>query len=346
MTMDMNRASMLTEIDRILDKAERIIISGQGDPDGDSLGAQLALYEILMQQHRQKHPRHAIDIVISNDLPVPQQYEFYPNLQRVVPVERLDGQCFDLGFVLDAGTDRVGRILPFLQTCRHIVNIDHHQSRAQGIETLAWIEPNTSAVCEMLYAFFEHPDWTLFLDRNIAFCLYAGIIYDTGSFRYPNTTARTHRIAAKCLETGIDFDLICEKMYLEKPLSAIRLLSEVLTSLQCSQSGKVIWGKITQESLRRARADMNQDDGIITHYALTQGTKVAALFKEYAAHTVKVSFRAHGDLDVGAFAQRMNPRKGGGHERAAGCTLDMTIAEAEELVVTALEAEFTAQCSP
>ena len=336
----MNTQQLLTEINHIVKNADRILISGQGDPDGDSLGAQLALYDILTQQHRHIMPGRTLEIVICNDLPAPQQYEFYPNLQQIAPVESLEGQQFDVGFVLDSGTDRVGKVLPFLQTCRHIINIDHHQSRKQGIETLAWIEPETCSVCEMLYAFLEHPEWQIELNQTIAFCLYAGIIYDTGSFRYPKTTSRTHQIAGKCLETGIDFDVICEKMYLEKPLSSIRLLSEVLASLQCSASRDVIWGKITQESLQRAGATMDQDEGIITNYAFTRGTKVAALFKEQSEREVKVSFRAHGDIDVGKFAQKMSPQKGGGHDRAAGCTLEMTIDAAEKLIVEALENEF------
>ncbi|MCP4399884.1 MAG: bifunctional oligoribonuclease/PAP phosphatase NrnA [bacterium] len=338
----MTTEQLLTEIHQILKNADRILISGQGDPDGDSLGSQIALYDILKQQRRAIEPDRELEIAICNDLPVPQQYEFYPNLHQIVPVESLAGQQFDAGFVLDSGTDRVGKVLPILQTCRHVVNIDHHQSRKDGIETLAWIEPGTCSVCEMLYAFFEHPEWEIELNPTIAFCLYAGIIYDTGSFRYPKTTSRTHHIAGKCLETGIDFDVICEKMYLEKPLSSIRLLSEVLASLQCSESGNVIWGKITQEGLRRAGATMDQDEGIITNYAFTQGTKVAALFKEQSEREIKVSFRAHGDIDVGKFAQKMSPQKGGGHDRAAGCTLNVTIAEAERLIVEALEEELSA----
>lgn len=337
----MNRQQLLSQIARNVKQANRILISGQGDPDGDSLGAQIALFDILTQQRRHTDTGLPLEIVICNDLPVPQQYEFYPNLHQVMPVEELTGQQFDVGFVLDSGTDRIGSVMPILQTCRHIINIDHHQSRKEGIETLAWIEPKTCSVCEMLYAFFEHPEWRVELNPTIAFCLYAGIIYDTGSFRYPKTTPRTHQIAAKCLETGIDFDVICEKMYLEKPLSSILLLSEVLTSLQCSEGGNVIWGTITQEALRRAGATMDQDEGIITNYAFTKGTKVAALFKEMAEREIKVSFRAHGDLDVGKFAQKMSPKKGGGHDRAAGCTLCLTLEEAKTLIVDALEQEFT-----
>lgn len=338
----MKRYDILRHIYHIAENADRILITGQGDPDGDSLGAELALYDILIQSREATTSDRIPEIVITNHCPVPDQYAFYPKVDTVIPFEQIPYKAFDAGFVLDSGTDRIGNVLPVLETCQHIINIDHHQSRRKGIETLAWIEPETCSVCEMLFAFFEHPAWHINLTTDIASHLYAGIIYDTGSFRYPKTTSRTLQIAAKLLETGCDFARISEQLFLEKPLSSIRLLQEALNTLQCSASGKVIWSRITQDMLQRTGASLNQDEGIITEYAFTKGTDVAALFKEVSEREIKVSFRAHGALDVGKFAQKMSSH-GGGHARAAGCTLrEMTIRDAEEYIVAALEQELRA----
>ncbi len=332
----MNTQQILQEICHIVNGADRILITGQGNPDGDSLGSQLALYDILLQQRRATTPNRVPEIVITNDFPPPVLYHFFPKIDIITPVEHIPQSRYDVGFVLDSGTDRVGKVLPMLETCQHIINIDHHQSRADGIETLAWIEPETCSVAEMVFAFFEHPAWYLELTADIAASLYAGIIYDTGSFRYPKTTPRTHQIAAKLLETGCDFARISEQLFLEKPLSSIRLLQEVLNTLQCSTNGTIIWGRITQETLRRVGATLDQDEGIITQYAFTKGTDVAALFKEISNREIKVSFRSHGAIDVGQFAQKMS-HDGGGHSRAAGCTLhNMAMEEAEEYIVSAL----------
>jgi phosphoesterase RecJ-like protein len=335
-TKTMNTTQILQQIKNIIDLSTRILITGQGNPDGDSLGSQLALYGILMQQKRHSTLAQPPEIVISNDFPPPVQYDFFPNIDIIVPCEKIQDRQFEVGFVLDSGTDRVGKVLPVLEKCQHIINIDHHQSRKKGIEHIAWLEPEICSVAEMIYRFFEHPDWQVTLTADIAACLYGGIIYDTGAFRYPKTTPRTHQIAAKLLATGIDFARLTEQMFLERPLCAVRLLTAVLETLQRDAQGEIIWGYITQEMLRRVEAQLEQDEGIITQYAFTKGSKVAVLFKEISTNEVKISFRARGAIDVGRFARKLDPR-GGGHHRAAGCTLSGTLESVQKSVIPELQ---------
>lgn len=334
----MNSDKILSDIKKIVDTADSILISGQANPDGDSLGSQLALYDILTQQKQHTGINKVVNIVISNDALPPAHYDFFPNVDIIRPFEEIQERRFDAGFVLDSGLDRVEKVLPVLQKCQHIIAIDHHQSRAQAGENISWVEPDVCSVAEMIYNFFEHPEWYVSLTPDIAACLYAGIIYDTGSFRYPKTTPRTHRIVAKLLETGIDFARISEQMFLEKSFSAVKLLSGVLQSLQQDSSGEIIWGTITRDLLNCVQAQLEEDEGIITRYAFTKGTKVAALFKEVSGTTVKVSFRSRGAIDVGRFAQKISTQ-GGGHPRAAGCTISGTIEEVQHLVVNALQEE-------
>ena len=331
----MNAIEYLQRIYAITANAQTILISGQGNPDGDSLGAELVLYDMIMQQRRRITPDALPDIVICNDEPTTPGYRFFPNIARIVSAQEIAGRGFDAGFVVDAGTDRVGQVLPFLQTCRDVINIDHHRTRATGIETLAWIEPNICSVCEMLFAFFESPQWALELTPDIATCLYAGIIYDTGVFRYPNTTSRTLEIAAKLLATGIDFGAIVEKLFLEKSLAGLRLQAHVLSSLKTDPKGDILWGKITQAMLRESGATFDDEEGMIATFTFARGTKAAVLFKEFGERQIKVSFRAWGAVDVGQVAKRLSSQ-GGGHARAAGVTLLMPLEDAERLVITAL----------
>ncbi|MBD3304793.1 hypothetical protein GF339_00405 [candidate division KSB3 bacterium] len=128
-----------------------------------------------------------------------------------------------------------------------------------------------------------------------------------------------------------------------KPFSAIQLLAGVLQHLQRDASGEIIWGVITQELLRRTHSRLEEDEGIITQYAFTRGTKVAVLFKEVSASEVKMSFRSRGALDVGQFAHYISPGQGGGHQRAAGCTLQGTLPEVQERVIAALQEELQHQ---
>jgi len=334
----MQTDQILKKIKDIIDTTNSILITGQANPDGDSLGSQLALYDILVQykQHAKqyKHP----NIIISNDEPPLSLYSFLPNFHVVTPYEEIQDRQFDVGFILDSGSDRVGKVLPVLRKCTYTVNIDHHRSRVESHDHVAWVDPDMSSVSEMVYAFIEHPEWNVTLNADIAAGLYTGIIYDTGSFRYPSTSPRTHRIAAKLLDTGIDFAKIAEQVFLEKPFSAVQLLSAVLHDLERNSSGEIIWGTITQKLLKTVNAKHNEDEGIITQYAFTKGVKVAVLFKEFSSTKVKVSFRSRGAMDVGQFAQKMSAQ-GGGHQRAAGCTIPGKIKDVRKMVIDALEDE-------
>lgn len=327
---------LLKKIKAIIDTTNSILISGQANPDGDSLGSQLALYAILLQHKQQTEPSGRPDIVISNDEPPPSRYNFLPNFQVIMPYETIQDRQFEVGFILDSGSDRVGRVLSVLQKCTYTINIDHHKNRVESHDHVAWVDPEMSSVAEMVYDFIEHPEWNVALNTDIAACLYAAIIYDTGSFRYPSTSPETHRIAAKLLETGIDFAKIAEQVFLEKPFSAVQLLSAVLQNLRRTPNGEILWGTITQKLLKTVNAMPEEEEGIITQYAFTKGVKVAVLFKELSSTKVKASFRSRGFLDVGKFAQSISAQ-GGGHQRAAGCLLAGKIRDIQEMVIQALQ---------
>lgn len=334
----MNSDQFLKEIKKIVDTTDKILITGQPDPDGDSLGSQLALHDILLQQKHHDGRSEEVEIVISNDSLPPPHYGFLPKIHLLTPYEKIKNRRFEVGFVIDSGTDRVGKVFPILQKCQRIITIDHHQSRAQGIEHISWLDPNICSVAEMIYDFFDHPEWHVALTPDIAAGLYTGIIYDTGSFRYPKTTSRTHQIAAKLLETRIDFAKISERLFLERTFSGVQVFGTVLQNLQRDPTGEVIWGTITQALLKRFQVRLEESEGIITQYAFTKGTKVAVLFKEASSTKVKVSFRAKGAIDVGQFAKKLS-EKGGGHPRAAGCTIKGTIEDVRKLVIYRLQQE-------
>lgn len=332
---------MLTDqwLDRICEIVERsdyILITGQGNPDGDSIGSQLALYEILRQHKYAGSAGDPAALVISNDELPPSHYAFLPGIERVTPCEQIQQRRFDTAFILDAGRDRIGQLEPVVQRCRYTINIDHHRKRLPSQDDVPWIEPEASSVAEMVYRFLEHPAWRVELTQPMATCLYAGLIYDTGSFRYPSTSARTHEIAARMVATGIDFARIAEHLFLERSQSALYLLSAVLHDLEHTADGKIFWGTVSQALLAEVQAHPEETEGIITKYAFIKGSQVAVLFKEVSANEIKVSFRSRGALDVGQFAHQLDPG-GGGHLRAAGCTLNGALREVKDFVIEALQ---------
>jgi len=188
----------------------------------------------------------------------------------------------------------------------------------------------------MVFEFIDHPDWKIPLTLDIAECIYAGIIFDTGSFKYSLTSPKTHRIAARLLETGIDASKISERVLLSKSYAAVKLMAAVLSGVKRDPRGAILWGVITEKMLQETGAQPSDEEGIISQYCFTDGVEVSVLFKEMGGNKTKVSFRSRGHLDVGAFAKTLHPT-GGGHERAAGCTLDGTLKEVQQRVLKALE---------
>ncbi len=332
----MQSEQILQQIKELVEPAASILLTGAADPDGDALGSQLALYDIFRQHTQYANPHETCEIIISNEAMPPAHYHFLPHFDAVVPFEEIQEHQFDVGFILDSHIGLVGEMLPVLQRCRHTIVIDHHQNRQAGEEDVAWIEPGIGSVAEMIYRFLEHPEWHARLNADIAACLYAGIIYDTGNFSYPNTTSRTHRIVAEMFTTGIDFSEISLRILLERSFAGIQLQGEVLRNVQRDASGEIIWGVITQEMLARLHATLEESEGIISRYTFARGAKVAVLFKETAANEIKLSFRSKGALDVARFARSL-ASQGGGHDRAAGCTLHGTIQEVQQQVIPALQ---------
>lgn len=334
----LNSYQILKEIKQIVDKSKSFLITGQYNPDGDSIGAELALYKILTFTKSDRHgvldPEVVIDIV--NEEPPPHRYRFLPNFHAVKPLEEVQGQRYEVGFIVDGGRDRTGEVLPLLEKCDYTINIDHHKSRLKSNDTISWVEPYISSTCELIFEFIDHPDWKIPLTSDIATCIYTGMIYDTGSFQFSSTSPRTHRIAARLLEAGINAWKISEEVLLVKSYAALKLLTAVLSQVRRDPRGGILWSVITQKMLEETGATPQDEEGIINQYNFVEGCEAAVLFKEVSKNKIKVSLRSRGRIDMGAVAKSLNPG-GGGHERAAGCTLEGSMEEVQERVLRAVE---------
>jgi phosphoesterase RecJ-like protein len=334
----MNSHQILKEIKQIVDTGKSFLITGQYAPDGDSIGAELALYKILSVAKGSKGGAPPVDVIIdivNEELPAA-RYQFLPNLHAIKPLEKVRGQKYEVGFIVDGGRNRTGEVLSLLEKCDYTINIDHHKSRVVGSDTITWIEPHISSTCELIFEFIEHPDWKIPLTQDIAECLYTGMIYDTGSFQYSSTSSKTHRIAAKLLEVGISAWKINEQVLLTKSYPALKLLATVLSEVRRDFRGGILWSALTQKMLEETGAKPQDEEGIITQYNFTEGGEVALLFKEIGKNKIKVSMRSRGKVDVGAVAKSLNP-EGGGHERAAGCTLEGIMEEVQQRVLNVVE---------
>ncbi len=337
----MEQTALHEHVGRILELiqgAKSVLITSQLDPDGDSVGSQLALRRLLLAELGEGA---ADRIAIVNQVPCPKRYHFLQDSASIVTPEDVQGRTFDLGFVLDGGADRTGTARPIFESCAKKVIIDHHKTTQGTGYDVPYIEPKLSSTAEMVYAIVEDSRSKAKLDTAMAAQLYLGMIYDTGSFQYAATTPRTHRIAALLLEQGIAHADIAERVMLESPLSAKVLLGRTLAGMKIEANGKVVWTTVSRALATETRTTDEDVRAIITQMIFIEGVRVALLFYERDGGKVKLSLRSRGGVDgfdVANFARSLDPG-GGGHARASGCMLAGSLDEVPKSVVATLLAQ-------
>ena len=308
----------------VVKKARRVLLAGPVDADGDSIGASLALAEVL----RRVHP--GLVAIVASGAPVPARYGFLDGVDQVAGPDELEGP-FDVAIVLDGVRHRIGDIGPFFDAADCQVLVDHHRSSNPADYHLAIWDAQRSSTCELVHEIACHPSFDVPLDGSIAEQLYTGIAFDTGTFRYSNTTPETMRIAATMLSLGIDAQRIIERLFLDTRLEDAVLRGRVLAAVQLDESARVAHGCVTTALIKETGATSEATEGLVSSLVFIEGVQAAALFIEQPER-IRVSMRSRGQVDVAAIARRLSPQ-GGGHDRAAGMTLDGSLDEIVERVV-------------
>jgi phosphoesterase RecJ-like protein len=306
--------------------SERVLLTGPEGPDGDSIGACLAVQRAL----RVVAPAVRVDVAGSPG----NRYRFLDGAAAMLPDEEV-GQ-YEGVVVLDGDRKRLPpRVAAAFATARWTGLMDHHRSSDLDGYTIPWLEPTTESTCVMVRRLLAA--WEVPLDRVFAEQLYTGIIFDTGAFRYSNTTAGTHRVAAELLEFGIEHHRICERVLMDRRLTGLRLQARVCDNAQLLADGRALLGVYTRALGEAVGSDGDDVDGIVDALQHIEGIEVAALVIEKDATRTRLSLRSRGGVDVSALAKRISPT-GGGHAKAAGAAIPLPVAEA----VARVEAELRA----
>ena len=313
-----NYNALLTLFDRYHDFA----LSTHINPDGDAIGSELALYLFLKRLGK--------SVKIFNTDIVPRNYKFLPCSENIQDVHAISTYQPEVLVVLDASTlQRIGKTLATSLIPTHkLVNIDHHTT-AEAFGDINLIMPSASSTSEIVYKLIKYHQTPI--DKASAVCLYTGLMFDTGCFRYSNTTAETHRIAAELIEIG-EFapDEVYRNVYEQLPVAKIRLSSEILRTLRVTDDGKIASVYATQKMLRKTGASSDAIEGIVNQIQAIDGVEVALCISEMADRSSKVSLRSHGRVDVSQLAAEF---EGGGHTRAAGCRVVMPYLSAVNTLV-------------
>src|SRR5579875_1220030 len=306
--------------------AQRIALLAHEHPDGDCIGSALGLAHILQQVGKTAVP-------VCADVP-PKTLNFLPGIEMVQ--RTLGDQDYDLVFALDAGElSRFGPVYEqakaYLDTV-NIINIDHHIS-SSGCGTVNIIDPSAAATAELVVLFQQEAG--LPLNREAAICLLTGIITDTSSFQYTNTTPRVLEVAAVLMQAGAIPEPIVQSMYRTRPLAQVRFQAKVIDNASIACSGRLMWSYATAATLAESKAIPEMDDGFAGMMRDIEGVQVAAFFKSYDEPDItRLSLRAAAPYNAAEICQRFG---GGGHPRAAGATIHKPIEAAMQEVISYLK---------
>ena len=295
--------------------ASRITAICHENPDADTLGSALAL-RIAAERLGKQAEVVAADPVPPNlvDLPGASEVRTTPQLEPDVAVV-LDGPLARTGSVVTAAAEWLTRA--------RIVNIDHHVSNDGAAAFAAWVDPQAAATCEMVALLI--PDLGVEIDAEIASVLTAGLVQDTHTFSHPNTTPRTLRVAADLVDAGAPLAAIHRSIYADKPFSTLALWGEILAGVAHRHEGRIVYAVMTIAMLAETGTDPIASEGFIDVLASTKEADITVLIKEVDATHARVSVRTSARADAVAITSAFG---GGGHARAAGCSIDAPLAEA------------------
>ena len=315
--------STFAEIGRALRDHQRFAVLSHVRPDGDALGSQLALALSLQELGK--------TVRVWNEDGMLEKYSFLPHAELLTkpPATKED---VDLVVALDTAVQtRLGTALDAVGSAKMTINIDHHP-RNPAYGDLVYVDPASPATGQILFELIA--DQKLPLTKEIAENLYVAISTDTGSFQYPNTTARTFEIAAGLIRIGVDVGRVSQLLYENYPRRRIELLRELLGTMRFEGKGRVASFSLSLEMAKRLGVLPEDNEGLIDHLRAIQGVIVAVFFEELPDGKVRVSMRSKSEkADVCAICVKFG---GGGHTLAAGARVRGTLAEVEQKVLEAI----------
>ena len=308
----------LDEAAKIIGEAQTIILTAHIRPDGDAIGSTLGLMHYLREQGK--------DARVLIDDEIPRIFNVLPGVEQIERPAEGQRYAADLLIVCDVELKRTGAVLDAVDAVR-VLNIDHHVTNDEAAEYL-YLNPDYAATCEIMHDLVRTMGGIFTLD--VATCLYTGMATDTGFFRFSNTTPHTMRAAADLVEVGVRPNIISVAMEM-KSYDEVMEQVRAIRNLEMFYDGKVAAVFIDEE---RAK-EVTTTEGLLDKLRVIEGTQVVFFMKWLEKDTYRISMRSKG-TNVSRIAQGFG---GGGHVRAAGCTLHGSFDEAKKTILAAIGEE-------
>ncbi|MFA5299926.1 MAG: bifunctional oligoribonuclease/PAP phosphatase NrnA [Lutibacter sp.] len=327
----------IKEVKELLATPKKIVIVPHKNPDGDAIGASLAVYHYLIKKG------HHATIVTPNDYPdflkwlpkAKNEYKF--DMQNRQSKRAIDEAS--IIFLLDFNAlNRVGDDMEntLKEFTGDFVILDHHQE-PESFAKYLFSDTSVCSTCQMFYHFLENLKEVETIDADIATCIYTGIMTDTGSFRFPSTTSTTHRIIADLIDKGADNAKIYNNVYDTNSYGRLQLLGRALSNLVVISKLKTAYIILTQEDLDEFNFQKGDTEGVVNYALSLEKIIFAAIFiEDVEQKIIKISFRSKGSFSVNKFAREHFD--GGGHDNAAGgrsnISLNATVSKFLKLLPT------------
>jgi len=296
-------------------KHKSFLITAHTNLEGDALGSELAFYFLVKSLGK--------DAMVVNEDETPAEYQFLPGTNIIKRyrsnMKNLDFDCFVAVDCSDP--QRTGEVYRLNKEQKPVINVDHHISNKYFGDT-NWVDPHASSASEMVFELYKKMG-VKFSDES-ALCLYVGIMMDTGSFRYSNTTSTTHRAVSELLKHKINVVEVYKYLHENIPYQDMRLLAKLLPTFKRTAGGKIIWCQIKHNLLKNKRLAFDLTDSLLTYARAIKDMEVCVLLKENLGvhNEVRINLRSQGKVDVNKIAASFG---GGGHKTAAGATIQGNI---------------------
>jgi phosphoesterase RecJ-like protein len=327
----------LAELKQFLATPKKIVITTHQKPDADALGSSLGMSGYL------KKLQHSVKIITPTDYP---SFLFWMKGNSEVLVYDADKThteaekyFMEADLIISLDFSDLKRIAPldkFVEKspAKRLL-LDHHFGNTHFCEFELW-DVHAAATCELVYDFILLMGHEKLIDLAIAECIYAGIVTDTGSFKYESTSANLHRKVANLMDLGLEINRIHRLIYDNNTEQRLRFLGFALSEkLRILPQYKTAYFVLTSEELKRFNSQTGDTEGLVNYALSIAGIRMATILIE-RNDGIKMSFRSYGSLAVNEIASKYF--SGGGHKNAAGGKLEISLAAAEQKFLTVLEA--------
>lgn len=301
----------------LINESNSIYITAHVNPDGDAIGSVFSMYLALKNLGKDVHvimPKY------------PERFNFLEELSLAEDSVKVSE--YDLCITIDVSSiDRIAMTADDYMKAKKKLVIDHHINTKIEADILV-IDSKSPAACQIIYEMLTSQNVNI--NEKIAKYIYMGIVTDTGSFNYRNTTATTHRIAADLLDTGIDFAYICKMVNDTMKENRLKLIAYAINNIETYKDGKIKYVKVSKEILEELGVEDEEAEGIVNYLRCIQGVDIAIYARGLKDGTYRVSMRSNGDVDVSEAAMKLG---GGGHINASGFTVNEEIDNVKDEII-------------